>query len=51
MQNLTRNDLLDILVALDNQACNSDSVAESNKFRALKWKVFAQLVQTEKEAA
>lgn len=51
MENLTRNELLDILVALDNQACNCDTDAESQKYRELKWKLFPLLVKLEKEAA
>ena len=51
MDTLTRDELLDILVALDNQACNCDTNAESERFRNLKWKLFPLLVKAEKEAA
>ena len=51
MEKLTHIELLDIIVALDNQACNCDTSEEAQKYRNLKWKLFDQLVKLEKEAA
>ena len=50
MENLTSGDLLEIIVALDNESMNSKSDNERfNMLRDLKWKVFANMVKVEKE--
>lgn len=40
MENLSYDELITIVIALDNEACNRHS-AEAQELRRLKWKVFA----------
>lgn len=51
MSGLTYDELIRIVVALDNEACNGDNAKEAESLRALKWKVFALAVETGKAAA
>lgn len=49
MENLTREELLDLIVALDNEAARR---AEAHgPLRKLKWKIFAMMVRMEQEGA
>lgn len=50
MDSLTRDELLNIIIALDNEAASNDNAQEADKFRKLKWKVFALYAEAEKEA-
>ena len=45
---LTHAELLDIVIALDTEACRPEC-ADSEKFLSLKWKVFALSVEAAKE--
>lgn len=49
MENLTREELLDLIVALDNEAARDTVRADA--LRNLKWKLFAMMVKLEREAA
>lgn len=49
-ENLTRDELIRIVVALDNEACRENGET-AKALRELKWKVFALAVKAEKEAA
>ena len=52
MDNLTRDEVLSLIIALDNEAIRTDGTEEdAQKYRNLKWKLFNQLVKLEKEAA
>lgn len=54
METLSRNDYLEIIVALDNEAAreagNGNKVMV-DRLTSIKWKMFALMVQSEKEAA
>lgn len=49
MENLTRDELLDLIVSLDNEAARDTIRADA--LRTLKWKIFALLVHSEKASA
>ena len=49
MPGLSYDELITIVVALDNEACSCDDAKESEALRALKWKVFALAVETQKK--
>jgi hypothetical protein len=51
MDSLTRDELLNIIIALDNEAASNEDTGEAAKFRNLKWKVFAIYAEREKAAA
>lgn len=51
MDTLTRDELLNIIIALDNEAASNDNVKEAQMFRSLKWKVFALYTEREEKIA
>lgn len=49
MDSLTRDEMLNIIIALDNEAASNDNPKEAEAFRKLKWKVFALYAEQEKD--
>lgn len=48
MGNLTYDELISIVVALDNEAASCDNAKDADAARSLKWKVFALAVEVKK---
>jgi len=49
MPGLTQEELIDIVVALDNEAASCDTEDRAKELRALKWKVFALSIDAPKK--